>query len=62
LKILFRYTDSLELDDAIHCALLTLKESFDVGMTEENVELAICNASGFQRLSKQQVKDHLQSM
>ncbi|PAV88635.1 hypothetical protein WR25_22624 [Diploscapter pachys] len=33
-----RYSDSLELDDGIHTALLTLRESFDVAMTEENVE------------------------
>ena len=57
-----RYTESLELDDAIHCALLTLKESFDVGMTEDNVEIAVCNANGFSRLSKQQAKDHLDTM
>ena len=34
-----RYSDSLELDDGIHTALLTLRESFDVAMTEENVEV-----------------------
>ncbi|KIH43857.1 hypothetical protein ANCDUO_26131, partial [Ancylostoma duodenale] len=54
-----RYSEALELDDGIHTALLTLRESFDVGMTEDNVEVAICNAKGFQRLTKQQVKDHL---
>ncbi|MFH4983694.1 hypothetical protein AB6A40_010403 [Gnathostoma spinigerum] len=54
-----RFSDSLELDDGIHTALLTLRESFDVGMTEDNVEIAICNKSGFHRLTKQQVKDHL---
>lgn len=54
-----RFSDSLELDDGIHTALLTLRESFDVGMTEDNVEIAICNKNGFNRLSKQQIKDHL---
>ena len=34
-----RYSDSLELDDGIHTGLLTLRESFDVAMTEENVEV-----------------------
>ncbi|KAL6727850.1 hypothetical protein Aduo_009692 [Ancylostoma duodenale] len=33
-----RYSEALELDDGIHTALLTLRESFDVGMTEDNVE------------------------
>ncbi|VDN03992.1 unnamed protein product [Thelazia callipaeda] len=54
-----RFNDSLELDDGIHTALLTLRESFDLGMTEDNVEIAICNKNGFTRLSKQQVKDHV---
>ncbi|KAM3722904.1 Proteasome subunit [Dirofilaria immitis] len=54
-----RFSDALELDDGIHTALLTLRESFDVGMTEDNVEIAVCNKNGFMRLSKQQVKDHL---
>lgn len=34
-----RYSEALELDDGIHTALLTLRESFDVGMTEDNVEV-----------------------
>ncbi|CAD5229764.1 unnamed protein product [Bursaphelenchus okinawaensis] len=54
-----RFTDSIELDDGIHTALLTLRESFDVAMTEENVELAVCTAEGFRRLTKRQVKDHV---
>ncbi|KAI6231785.1 Proteasome subunit alpha type [Aphelenchoides besseyi] len=54
-----RFTDSIELDDGIHTALLTLRESFDVAMTEENVELAICTKDGFRRLTKQQLKDHI---
>lgn len=54
-----RFSEALELDDGIHTALLTLRESFDVGMNENNVEVAVCNASGFHRLTKQQVKDHL---
>jgi len=58
-----RYTETLELDDAIHTALLALKESFDVGMTEDNVEIGICQKEGgFIRLSKQQVKDHLATL
>lgn len=35
-----RFTDTLELDDGIHTALLTLRESFEVGMTEDNVEVS----------------------
>jgi 20S proteasome subunit alpha 2 len=57
-----RFNETLELDDGIHTALLTLRESFDVGMTEDNVEVAICTAAGFRRLTKQQVKDHLAAL
>ncbi|GMR42478.1 hypothetical protein PMAYCL1PPCAC_12673 [Pristionchus mayeri] len=54
-----RFSETLELDDGVHTSLLTLRECFDVGMTEDNVEVAVCNSSGFHRLTKQQVKDHL---
>jgi|UniRef100_A0A914Q300 20S proteasome subunit alpha 2 len=57
-----RFNDGLELDDGIHTALLTLRESFDVGMTEENVEIAVCTEAGFRRLSRQQIKDHLSAL
>lgn len=57
-----RYSEGLELEDAIHTALLTLKESFDVGMTEDNVEIGICNSSGFQRLTKEEIFDHLSTL
>ncbi|KFD53312.1 hypothetical protein M514_05793 [Trichuris suis] len=54
-----RYSSALEQDDAIHTALLSLKESFDVKMSEDNVEIGVCNKDGFHRLTKQQVNDHL---
>uniref|UniRef100_A0AC34QVD4 Proteasome subunit alpha type n=1 Tax=Panagrolaimus sp. JU765 TaxID=591449 RepID=A0AC34QVD4_9BILA len=57
-----RYNDGLELDDGIHTALLTLRESFDVGMTDENVEIAVCTEAGFRRLNRQQIKDHLSAL
>lgn len=57
-----RFNETLELDDGVHTALLTLRESFDVGISEDNVELAICTAQGFRRLTKQQVKEHLAAL
>ncbi|ORY80535.1 putative proteasome subunit alpha type-2 [Protomyces lactucae-debilis] len=36
-----RYSPTLELEDAIHTALLTLKEGFEGEMTSETVEIAI---------------------
>lgn len=54
-----RYNEDLELDDAVHTAILTLKEGFEGGMTEDNVEIGICDEQGFRRLSPAEVKDYL---
>ncbi|XP_029208136.1 proteasome subunit alpha type-2 [Acropora muricata] len=57
-----RYNESLELEDAIHTAILTLKESFEGQMTEDNIELGVCNEQGFRRLTPAEVKDYLASI
>lgn len=54
-----RYSEKLELEDAIHTAILTLKESFEGAMTEDNIELGICTKDGFRKLSPSEVKDYL---
>jgi len=36
-----RYNDDLELDDAVHTALLTLKEGFEGAMDHTNIEVGI---------------------
>merc|ERR1712168_761147 len=54
-----RYDDKLELEDAVHTAILTLKEGFEGQMTEDNIEIGICNEKGFRRLTPQEVKDYL---
>ncbi|XP_077125286.1 proteasome subunit alpha type-2 [Ranitomeya variabilis] len=54
-----RYNEDLELEDAIHTAILTLKESFEGQMTEDNIEVGICNEAGFKRLTPAEVKDYL---
>ncbi|KAK7092611.1 proteasome subunit alpha type-2 [Littorina saxatilis] len=57
-----RYSESLELEDAVHTAILALKESFEGQMTEDNIEIGICNATGFRRLEPSEVKDYLASV
>merc|ERR1711893_79777 len=57
-----RYNEDLELEDAIHTAILTLKESFEGQMTEDNIEIGICNQDGFRRLTPAEVKDYLASV
>lgn len=54
-----RYSEELELEDAVHTAILTLKEGFEGQMTADNIEVGLCDATGFRRLSPAEVKDYL---
>jgi len=55
-----RYGDDLELEDAIHTAILTLKEGFEGEMNENNIELAvISDDKKFRILTPAQVRDYL---
>mmetsp|Transcript_31369 Transcript_31369/g.23305 ORF Transcript_31369/g.23305 Transcript_31369/m.23305 type:complete len:234 (-) Transcript_31369:69-770(-) len=55
-----RYTEDMELDDAVHIALLTLRESFEGEMNERNIEVAIVGEDRvFKILSTAEVKDYL---
>lgn len=56
---LCRYNEDLELDDAVHTAILTLKESFEGQMSSDNIEIGICNSRGFRRLTPAEVQDYL---
>ncbi len=51
----------MELEDAIHTALLTLKESYDGEMDEHNIEVAVVSDEDklFKLLNPQEVKDFL---
>jgi len=54
-----RYKDDIELEDAIHTAILALKESFEGQMTPENIELGVVTKTGFRRLEMAEVRDYL---
>ena len=56
-----RYNDEIEVEDAIHVALSTLKESFEGKMTETNVEVAVIGDDDkqFKILSPEDLKDYL---
>jgi 20S proteasome subunit alpha 2 len=54
-----RYNERIELEDAVHTALLVLKESFEGQMTPETVDVGVADASGFRRLSPAELADHL---
>ncbi|XP_065573356.1 proteasome subunit alpha type-2-like [Artemia franciscana] len=54
-----RYSEEQEVDDAVHTAILALKEGFEGQMTGDNIEIGICTADGFRRLSPAEVRDYL---
>ncbi|OQR66664.1 proteasome subunit alpha type-2-like [Tropilaelaps mercedesae] len=54
-----RYSETVELEDAVHTAILTLKEGFEGQMTQDNIEIGICDVKGFRRLSPSQINDYL---
>ena len=56
-----RYAEDMELEDAVHTALLTLREGFEGEMTAQNIEVAVVNAADrkFRVLSPAEVADYL---
>ena len=73
-----RYTDGLELEDAIHIALLTLKETIEGEMNGDTIEIGIVGAPAdhllgvegvegaqgprFRKLTSQEIEDYLTSL
>jgi len=55
-----RYNDDIELEDAIHTAILTLKEGFEGEMNEHNIELSVIGEDRkFKILTPSQIKDYI---
>jgi len=55
-----RYDSKMELEDAVHTALLTLKEGFEGAINENNIEIAVVDSSRkFKVLSPSEVRDYL---
>ncbi|GAB4817526.1 hypothetical protein N2152v2_004572 [Parachlorella kessleri] len=58
-----RYSEDMELEDAIHTALLTLKEGFEGELTGENIEVGIVGEDRkFRVLTPAEVNDYLQEV
>jgi 20S proteasome subunit alpha 2 len=56
-----RYNEEMELEDAIHTALLTLREGFEGEMTSTNIEVGVIGEDRkFRVLTPAQVKDYLE--
>lgn len=56
-----RYSEDMELEDAVHTAILTLKEGFDGKMTERNIEIGVVSAADgrFRALAPSAIRDYL---
>jgi len=58
-----RYNEDIEIEDAIHTAILTLKEGFEGAITEDNIEIGIVGADRkFKVLTPTEVKDYLEEV
>jgi len=56
-----RYNEEMEIEDAIHTALLTLREGFEGEMTSTNIEVGVIGEDRkFRVLTPAQVKDYLE--
>lgn len=55
-----RYAEDMELEDAIHTALLTLREGFEGEMDSSNIEIGVVGADRkFRLLTKEEIADYL---
>lgn len=58
-----RYSEDMELEDAIHTALLTLKEGFEGELKGDNIEVAVVGEDGkFRVLTVSEVNDYLEEV
>jgi len=58
-----RYSEEMELEDAVHTALLTLKEGFEGQISGENIEVAVVGEDNkFRVLSPSEVSDYLEEV
>ena len=63
--MIHRYTEDFELEDAVHTAIITLKEAFEGEMTETSLDIGLMpNLPGapFKRLSPAEIKDYLSNV
>ncbi|CAL5390115.1 unnamed protein product [Camellia sinensis] len=59
----YRYTDDMELNDAVHTAILTLKEGFEGHISEKNIEIGIIGTDKkFRVLTPSEIADYLEEV
>ena len=61
-----RFSDDLDIEDAIHTAILTLKDSFEGELTDKNIEIGVIRTADpnkeFKILTQSEIKDYLREV
>ena len=61
-----RFSDDLDIEDAIHTAILTLKDSFEGELTDKNIEIGVIRTADpnkeFKVLTQSEIKDYLREV
>ena len=61
-----RFSDDLDIEDAIHTAILTLKDSFEGELTADNIEVGVVRTADpelkFCSLTETEIKDYLREV
>jgi 20S proteasome subunit alpha 2 len=61
-----RYSDDLDIEDAIHTAILTIKDGFEGELTDKNIEIGVIRTADpkkeFKILTQQEIKDYLREV
>ena len=61
-----RFDADMDIEDAIHTAILTLKDSFEGELTERNIEIGVLKTSdpekNFKVLTTSDIKDYLREV
>eukprot|EP00339_Tiarina_fusa_P016438 CAMPEP_0116996894 /NCGR_PEP_ID=MMETSP0472-20121206/535_1 /TAXON_ID=693140 ORGANISM="Tiarina fusus, Strain LIS" /NCGR_SAMPLE_ID=MMETSP0472 /ASSEMBLY_ACC=CAM_ASM_000603 /LENGTH=69 /DNA_ID=CAMNT_0004695641 /DNA_START=531 /DNA_END=740 /DNA_ORIENTATION=+ len=58
-----RYNKDIEIEDAIHTALLTLKDGYEGQMTSTNIEVGVIGSDRiFKVLKPSEIRDYLEEV
>jgi 20S proteasome subunit alpha 2 len=59
---IFRFTEDLEFEDAIHTALQTMRQGYDGQMTSENIQIGLLDTEKkkFNILNSDEIQDYIQ--
>ncbi|XP_030384250.1 proteasome subunit alpha type-2-like [Scaptodrosophila lebanonensis] len=57
-----RFSPEMELPDAVHTAILALKEGFQGKIDCDNIEVGVCDERGFRRLEPTEIDDYLSNI